>query len=162
MSPEKSSYLINKYPKVFTKNCDFDCGDGWFTLLEYLASNLTAHIVSLDRVRFGEKERAESSKSDNQDEMTPEEEHTENVFHTDRVKQKFGTLRFGELGGDAFTYGMIRFAESISETICENCGDKATEKTKGWLSHLCRSCFIIDDFARKGFNLEKGDANEKS
>jgi hypothetical protein len=44
MSPEKNAELVAKYPKIFAEHYegrfDFECGDGWFELIDNLCSLL--------------------------------------------------------------------------------------------------------------------------
>lgn len=55
-----------------------------------------------------------------------------------QIKEKFGGLRYyadGDL--DENMYGAIDFAESLSYTICEECGEPGKLRTGGWIRTLC-------------------------
>lgn len=55
-----------------------------------------------------------------------------------QIKEKFGGLRYyadGDL--DEAMYGAIDFAESLSYTICEECGEPGKLRSGGWMRTLC-------------------------
>lgn len=56
-----------------------------------------------------------------------------------QVKEKFGTLRFYHSGGDDAIAGMIRMAEEMSGTTCEECGKPGTTTQGGWIRTLCKT-----------------------
>lgn len=107
MSPELDKALCEKYPEIFanrhkdmreTAMCwGFECGDGWYDLIDNLCSQIQHHL----------KYNAEPE--------TPQ-------FVCDQVKEKFGTLRFYGFGGDDKIHNFIWFAENFSGKICETCG----------------------------------------
>lgn len=144
MSPEKTKALQDKYPKIFGTSdpsepyttYGIECGDGWYDLLDVLCRNIQGHI---------------NFKSRNL--KTDEEKEALQLIAT-QVKEKFGTLRFYKSGGDDYTDGLIDMAESMSGMICEDCGDKATVKTKGWITNICNSCHIKRFFKEKDFDLK--------
>lgn len=146
MSPENSKILTDKYPKIFPppppeENREpfyyfgFECGDGWFDLIELLCRNIQHHI-------------------DWGVENLPEDKKEEFQVTAAQVKEKFGSLRWYYNGGDEHIRGMVQMAESMSNKICENCGDKATVKTKGWIRNLCQPCCIRGNFKAQGFELK--------
>lgn len=122
MSPELDEQLCKKYPKIFvnrnasmqeTAMCwGFDCGDGWYELINHLCSEIQWH---LDK----------NAKKD-----TPQ-------FVCDQVKEKFGTLRFYGHGGDEKIWAFIWFAESYSGKICETCGKPGKRRGSGWIYTAC-------------------------
>jgi len=58
-----------------------------------------------------------------------------------QVKEKFGGLRFYNIGGDDIIDGMIELAENQSMIICEVCGSmEDITQTRGWVRTLCRKC----------------------
>lgn len=54
-----------------------------------------------------------------------------------QVKEKFGTLCFYYEGGDSYIRGLCTFMESMSGTICEECGAKGKIRAVGWIRCLC-------------------------
>ncbi|MDI9849525.1 hypothetical protein QM467_15825 [Rhodoblastus sp. 17X3] len=125
MSPELERQLVDKYPTLFVDyGADpsqsamafgFDCGDGWFDLLDTLCSQL----VALDHTESGgEVQRLRAR----------------------QVKQKFGTLRFYADPASDEARAMIGFAGALSAKICERCGNKGRLRPARWVKTLCDPC----------------------
>jgi hypothetical protein len=130
MKQELDELLCNKYPKMMvnrdkpmteTTMCwGFECGDGWFDLIDQLMGSIQNHIDWQNR-----------------------KEEVVQLVTVDQVKEKFGTLRFYYTGGDDYISGMVSLAESMSGTICEGCGSKARinwPEPGGWVRTICESC----------------------
>lgn len=138
MKEELDKILCEKYPKIFanrhadmrtTAMCwGFDCGDGWFDILNQLCANIQGHIDWKNSSR-------ERLLKDNPHNMKIPDEVPQVI--AEQVKEKFGTLRFYTNGGDDVTRGMIYMAESMSSVICEQCGNKGKLREGGWLRTLC-------------------------
>jgi len=131
MKQELQKKLFSEYPKIFIQK-DLDntqtamcwgiaCGDGWYTLLDELCSDIQSRVTNFNRNK-------------------PEEDHM--VCQATQVKEKFGGLRFYTYGGDEYIDGMISFAESMSYRICSECGDPSekNENNRGWIYTLCKEC----------------------
>jgi hypothetical protein len=101
----------------------FECGDGWFTILDQLMGNIQHHI-DWNNKNF--------EKGYKQYKQVPQ-------VTLDQVKEKFGTLRFYYQGGDNEISGMVRMAESMSAVTCEQCGNPGTTGGQGWISTLCET-----------------------
>ena len=124
MKQELDKLLCEKYPKIMVnRNKDmkettmcwgFECGDGWFNILDQLMGNIQHHI----------------------DWRNKKEEFVAQVT-LDQVKEKFGTLRFYYTGGDEHISGMVRMAESMSGVICEECGAPGKRCGSGWIYTAC-------------------------
>jgi hypothetical protein len=123
MKQKLDETLCKKYPKIFaqrglpmnqTAMCwGFQCGDGWYTLIDSLCRLIQYHC--------------DDSKCTQLEATT--------------VKEKFGGLRFYVTGGDAVTEAYIRFAEFLSNDVCETCGTTAgVEQTEGWIYTMCKPC----------------------
>ena len=133
MKQELDKLLCEKYPKMMVnrdksmmETCmcwGFECGDGWFTILDQLMSNIQHHI-DWNNKNF-EKGYAQYK-------QVPQ-------VTLDQVKEKFGTLRFYYTGGDDVIDGMVRMAESMSAVTCEICGNPGTTGGQGWISTLCET-----------------------
>jgi hypothetical protein len=133
MSPELEQELVRKYPALFTDYgatpdrslmaFGFECGDGWFDLLDVLCAQLTALDPATD---------------DNGDAWP---------IRAMQVKEKYGTLRFyiGPAPDEALT--LIGFAEAMSARICETCGDRGRTRGTGWLKTLCDPCAEKEGYA---------------
>ena len=132
MREELEKKLIAKYPKIFCQvdlppskslMCfGFECGDGWYDLIDRLCEYIQRMTDSNSNYKGGNWTQ----------------------FEAVQVKEKFGTLRFYGSGGppdsDLF-FGAIEFAEFLSSKICEYCGKEGKLRGKGWLYTLCDKCW---------------------
>lgn len=133
MKQELDNLLCEKYPKIMvnrhkpmteTTMCwGFECGDGWFTILDQLMSNIQHHI-DWNNKNF--------EKGYTQYKQVPQ-------VTLDQVKEKFGTLRFYYTGGDDYISGLVSMAESMSAVTCEQCGNPGTTGGQGWITTLCET-----------------------
>jgi hypothetical protein len=124
MKKELDELLCQKYPLVFanrhqpmneTAMCwGFDCGDGWFNILDQLCLNIQYYI-----------------------EWKNKKETVVEQVVADQVKEKFGTLRFYYSGGDEHIAGMVAMAESMSGVTCEDCGKPGRSRGFGWITTVC-------------------------
>ena len=57
-----------------------------------------------------------------------------------QVKEKYGTLRWYDEGGNKNTCNIIDKYEKISEKVCQLCGKPATHMSKGWIGYYCEDC----------------------
>lgn len=124
MNDNLDKKLVEKYPKIFrdryadmrvTCMCwGFECGDGWYQIIDELCEKIQNHIDTNDVAQ---------------------------VIAV-QVKEKFGGLRFYITGGDDYVYDLIDEAEFKSYKTCEHCGSTDdVEQTKGgWISTLCGKC----------------------
>jgi hypothetical protein len=139
MSPDKSKELISIFPDIFSepssRSCmalyGFECGDGWFSLLKELISEIKAICVDNPGI----------------------------TVRVVQVKQKFGALRFyyDFMLEDGFGFeenanidleidDAIERAENRSREECEECGKPSTITTNGhWLSNRCNQCCQTND-----------------
>ena len=96
----------------------FECGDGWYDLLNMLCINIQTHC-----------------------EYNPDIPQVVAM----QVKEKYGTLRFYAHGGDEYISGVISMAELMSGSICESCGNKGTKRYGDWVRTRCNSCERVED-----------------
>ena len=171
MREELDNQLCQKYPKIFrdrhgdmkeTLMCwGFECGDGWYNIINQLCSNIQHHIdwrqQQHDRdVKYNEMVQAGLAGNlelleeyyrgwlNAEDRIaealergpTKVTEPVQQVVAV-QIKEKFGTLRFYTNGGDDIIDGMIRMAESMSGVTCEKCGSPAKRRDGGWIRTLC-------------------------
>ncbi|SIT40624.1 conserved hypothetical protein [Paraburkholderia ribeironis] len=127
MSPELDAKLRADYPLIFTVDpvgdpydldmppvpsafatWGFECGDGWYDLLNALCLNLqhatkrgASQVVAI------------------------------------QVKEKFGGLCFYANGPDADQAGMIELAETMSKQLCEVCGNRGKTIRNGGIKTRC-------------------------
>ena len=141
MKQELDTLLCERYPKLMVnrnkpmqETCmcwGFDCGDGWFNILDQLMGNIQHHS----------------------DWKNKKEEVVAQVT-LDQVKEKFGTLRFYYTGGDDVIDGMVRMAESMSGVTCEECSAPANTHGPGWIRTICEPCEEARELARQKANEE--------
>lgn len=55
-----------------------------------------------------------------------------------QIKEKFGTLRFYIENGNETAFAIAGYAEHMSETTCEKCGNVGKTYTIGWHKTLCK------------------------
>ena len=143
MRQELDKLLCEKYPKMMVnrnKNMQetcmcwgFECGDGWFNILNQLMSNIQHHIDwNNQNFEKGYKKYKQVTQ-----------------VTLDQVKEKFGTLRFYYTGGDDEISGMVRMAESMSGVTCEECGNPGESRGGGWVHTYCTPCEIKREEASK-------------
>lgn len=127
MRKELDEKLCAKYPLIFadrhgdkkeTLMCwGFDCGDGWYWLIDKLCAQLQW----------------------NTDKNNRDGEYPQVVAV--QVKEKFGGLCFYVQSATREQYATISFAESLSYGICEHCGTtKNMGRTSGWIRNICEDC----------------------
>ena len=146
MREELDKLLCEKYPKMMVnrnKNMQetcmcwgFECGDGWFNILNQLMSNIQHHIDwNNQNFEKGYKQYKQVTQ-----------------VTLDQVKEKFGTLRFYYTGGDDEISGMVRMAESMSGVTCEGCGNLGERRGGGWVHTYCTPCEEQRELARKQYD----------
>ena len=186
MKQELDKLLCEKYPKMMVnRNKDmketcmcwgFECGDGWFNILDQLMGNIQHHIDWKEKQRAGAiryNEMAAQAKAGNFDlfeedmKALPNDEYKEKRLAEivagdfrpvpesipqvtlDQVKEKFGTLRFYYSGGDDYISGMVSLAESMTGVTCESCGNIGERRGGGWVHTYCTPCEEARELARK-------------
>ena len=95
MLEQNQLLLRTSYPKIYTKT-EFLCLDGWFKILDHLG------LASNHYLR----------------------QKSEEIFLLN-AKEKFGILFIDYNGSDSIIRSFIGFAERLSRTTCEICGNSA-------------------------------------
>lgn len=123
MREELEKKLVEKYPKIFSQKglppnqslmCfGFECGDGWFGLLDALCECIQHYV----------------------------DEGNYHQVEATQVKEKYGTLRFYINGGDDYIWDVVEKAEIASGMVCEQCGRAGVLRGKGWLFTMCDLCW---------------------
>ena len=173
MKRELDEYLCKVYPKMMVnrdksmqETCmcwGFECGDGWFQILNQLMGNIQHHIDWRERQRdldikfneiavqlkAGDSTLFDESMKDmlNRDFVEKRKQELIDLplreikecpqVTLDQVKEKFGTLRFYYSGGDDYISGLVSMAESMSGVTCETCGKPGTQTSGGWIKTAC-------------------------
>jgi hypothetical protein len=173
---ELDDLLCKKYPKMMvnrnlhmTETCmcwGFECGDGWFNILDQLMGNIQHHIdwkVKQRESAIKYNEMVTECQAGNFDLFETDHSSLSQEYKDkrlgeiiaggrrelpemvpqvtlDQVKEKFGTLRFYYSGGDDYISGLVSMAESMSGVTCESCGNTGERKGGGWIKTICEPC----------------------
>ena len=191
MKLELDKLLCEKYPKMMVnRNKDmketcmcwgFECGDGWFNILDQLMGNIQHHIDWKEKQRTSAMAynlMAAQAKEGNFDLFDDSMKDLNNPEYKakrlseviagdfrsvpesipqvtlDQIKEKFGTLRFYYTGGDDVIDGMVRMAESMSGVTCEECSAPAQTHGPGWIRTICEPCETKREEERKAYHDE--------
>lgn len=197
MSPENIQKLSEKYPKLLALKkprgsgpqmpftlFSFECGDGWYNIIDKLCSNIQSHIDNhnrgrqfsieynqmVEQVQRGDTElfnaRYKGYKEEFKEKILRDiqegkinlKQDIEDEFpqvEVIQIKEKFGTLRFYTNVGDNYIYGALAMAESMSAVTCETCGAPGKLFTYGWWHVACDAHRTQDDIEWE--NLEKDE-----
>ena len=130
MKQELDELLCQRYPKIFvdrhgdpkeTLMCwGFECGDGWYNIINQLCANIQHHVD------WAQEQKEKYGRGNGCSQVVAVQ-----------IKEKFGTLRFYTNGGDDQTYGMTRMAESMSAVTCEECGAPGKTRGRTWIYTAC-------------------------
>ena len=176
MKQELDTLLCEKYPKMMVnRNKDmketcmcwgFECGNGWFNILDQLMGNIQHHIdwkVKQRESAIKYNEMVTQCQAGNFELFEAEHLNLSQEYKNkrlgeiiaggyrklsevipqvtlDQVKEKFGTLRFYYTGGDDVIDGMVRMAEAMSGITCESCGNPGERTGGGWIKTICEPC----------------------
>ena len=130
MTPENTKLLFERHKHIFRGKdlslrenlmpFGFECGDGWFTLIDELSTTIERFLESQQ-----DEERTAECVRD---------------FIVVQVKEKYGTLRFYTSPTPDVIHWIIDFAEGMSAKICESCGSPGETNEQGWIRTLCQNC----------------------
>jgi hypothetical protein len=164
---EEVGELLNQKEMVLPIQFGFECGDGWYMLLDELMGEIQNYLKykneSLDRefkykflwnlqrwirLKTNPKNKIWRAFAEWIYDKAPKGKPHISI-HIDQIKEKFGGLRFYYSGGDNEISGMTRLAESLSYKICEKCGTTLNVgQTKGWIYTCCWDCLNNNDRAK--------------
>lgn len=175
MKAELQNYLVKKYPEFFEYlkeykgplmpiTFGFECGDGWFVLLDELMAEIKNHMENERRSakhrfrhNFPKWLQTKANRLPWKKKLLrkfmiwlanryPRGVEPMNFPNIIQIKEKFGGLRFYIDGGDDTIYGMISLAEGMSYRTCEFCGTtENVGRTQGWIITCCKSCLESND-----------------
>lgn len=145
----------------------FEIDDGWFQLINHACSLIQSHIdwkneqieknikfnLAIEKATIGDLSLLYEALSIKNPDIvsTWQQEQIDKALAgelrkmsdmipqlvADQIKEKFGTLRFYATGGDEYTNGVIRMAESMSCVTCEVCSKPGMTNGKGWIKTTC-------------------------
>ena len=120
MNTQNTQHLVTRYPGLYRNGMYFECGDGWFDLIDSLSHQIEKLLVGYGSVE------------------------NEETMYAIQVKEKFGTLRFYM---SAYTDQMedlmdqiedlIEDAQSLSAKTCEVCGQPGSLNGGPWYRCVC-------------------------
>lgn len=124
MRQDYDEMLVRRYPNLYrdryagmqqTCMCwGFDCGDGWFHVIDEASKKLEAEILKL-----------------------PKEDRQ--YCCASQVKEKYGTLRLYMTGSTSRMERIISKASRKSAKTCETCGSRGTLRINGgWYFTACK------------------------
>lgn len=130
MDDELEQQLVDKHPNIFAVYNDpealngpppqlalfgFECGDGWFDLIDTLCETIKGLDVEMTAVQVKEK-------------------YGGLRFYHDGLKAE-------EDRRQEMAFGAIQMAQNMSFNICEICGDSAElHQPSGWYRVRCDNC----------------------
>jgi len=197
MNQELDAALCAKYPKMFVnrkksmqETCmcwGFECGDGWYNIINQLCGNIQRHIDWKEKQRGFAVTYNDMMLQARARNWVPFEEYYKHYTEearehvrieilqlnfrdvpelipqvtVDQVKEKFGTLRFYYTGGDTHIDGLVSMAESMSGVTCEECGNIGKQRGGGWVHTYCNSCEDKRKIAREESDKEYQLKKEK-
>lgn len=134
MREELEQKLKEKYPKLLGELSYFECGDGWYNIINKMCFLIQRNI-------------------DIQTKRDPEYYQTQFL----QIKEKFGGLRAYTDGRDDYGSAVIDMAENMASVTCEKCGNPGKNRViGGWWSTYCQPC--TDEFTeRTGKKEEKNE-----
>ena len=175
MRKELDEALCAKYPLVFkdrnedmrhTAMCwGFECGDGWYNIIDTLCSHLTSDYRQA-KSRYDDIKDKLGQPNWRKDIITQEvideakakmDEEAIKVPVAVQVKEKFGGLRFYVQAATDKHYNYISFAESMSYRTCEQCGAPGKRYSMGWHKTLCD---IHADMDGRNDDVDEDDGEE--
>jgi len=116
----KMSNLIEKYPSFFPEGFTFECGDGWYDILDHFFKMLTFQHLEVYMTQIKEK----------YGDLRIYVGFAEDMISNNMIEQ------------------LIEEAERASRNTCELCGNPGSiNKRHGWYRCRCRHCNIMDKFA---------------
>ena len=157
MRRELDEALCTKYPQIFkdrngnprdTLMCfGFECGDGWYGIIDTLCGLMTSEYRQLKDSYEYAKECLDNggtfpwgkpvTAEEVEEKRLAMEEAEKKIPVAVQVKEKFGGLRFYVGGATDKSHNYITFAESMSYRTCEVCGSPGKTYTNGWHKTLC-------------------------
>lgn len=115
---EQLDVLLNtRHPAIFPieglddqRMFGFECGDGWFTIIDAACALIQRHIDTTDAQQLV----------------------------ASQVKEKFGGLRFYYRHGDDYAMSVVGLVEMLSAHVCELCGTWGEGVSLfGWMQTRC-------------------------
>lgn len=118
MKKELGDKLLRAFPDIFPRGMCFDCGDGWYQLLNDLCGRIQHNIDQCHKLGDPEYPQLVAA----------------------QIKEKFGGLRFYVDNATIYAQALIEDAEKLSFKTCMNCGKPGELVHAAWLHVSCKEC----------------------
>lgn len=161
MNDKLTAKLNENYPKMFlfhnfrsANYFVFECGDGWYNIINTMLSGINNYVQN-NNDRYWKFDDAQTLIDNKRTDLVPKyllsqieainNGNGEYPIEMDfpvikQVKEKFGTLRVYLEGYDNVIAEISNFAESMSVTTCEECGNIGEIRKFKWIKTLCDPC----------------------
>lgn len=165
MNPKKQNRLVRKYPSLYRDvggdprtTCmtwGFECGDGWYDIIDNLSAIITHHEETLEKFKVKPTFRSRFNDMLVFIRIKMNKIFYPNYYKQERicavqVKEKFGSLRAYMSHQDDYISGAIAMAEAMSALTCEVCGKRGYINNDGnWMQCLCKECRMEKDERNK-------------
>jgi hypothetical protein len=141
----------------------FECDTGWYNIIEGACSvlyrscrsckqevdfleknlkNIDAYVARQKSYRpdknISDDEIKDKLNTDYKNALEALEKTKQALPKVVQIKEKFGTLRFYIDNGNETSFAITSYAEHMSETTCEKCGNVGRTYTIGWHKTLCK------------------------
>lgn len=124
MNSELTKQLVDKFPKLYSKNFHFSVEDGWYGILYDLSAQLSEYIDKADDKLL--------------EEMKESGVDFDKTCLVGQCKEKYGSLRYYlNCGMPKEVNDIVDVVEDIAGTICEVCGKEGKIRPGGWIKCLC-------------------------
>lgn len=117
--------LRNKCPMLYKDKIVFQCGAGWYDIIQRLSVQIENLLTKYSKViAFPETDEAFDME----------------IFAI-QIKEKYGTLRFYMSCETDEITNLIKETEALSKETCETCGAKAKLRKHAFMEVKCDECF---------------------
>ena len=118
MNEENTEKLVKAYPNLYNNRSyfSFECGDGWFDLIDRLSEKLEGLIIQANNTGHP---------------------FLELPIYASQVKEKYGYLSFYMSTATDQMHEIIEDASKESSKICEVCGKTGKLNNGPWYQTLC-------------------------
>lgn len=124
----------------------FECGDGWYALIDVACSVISAPYLSAERHYEWSLEQLQDENPEIDATAVERARQLMEALWAAlpvalQVKEKLGTLRFYLKGGGERTRACTEFAGYMSESVCELCARPGVLlQSSGWMRVRCGRC----------------------
>ena len=162
MNPELTKKLNAKYPEMFlfhnfrsSKFFVFECADGWHNIVDNLLNRIHLYVKNNNErvVKFNDAAKLIGNGKEEEVPIYlrkqieaieyPRDWPKEMDYPTvQQIKEKFGILRVYLKDYDNTVSELCNFAECMSQTTCEVCGNIGKLQPGRWIKTLCDGCEV--------------------